>query len=124
MGKSIAEKYGVTYHKEGDYYYPDLGLPEQESVDIGVYGRRHLKFIKEHRKVLYVQLLTQGKLPSYLAEINATAKERVWIMAKQIAEQNGVTESLKMDEPMKWVGLMNNAKHSAEEIVSAELIYA
>ena len=116
-------KYGITYHKEGDYYYPDLCLPETPEFEIGRYGRMHLKFIKENRRVLYQQLLTSCKLPEYLAEIDETARDRIDRLTKQIAKRNGATESLKNSDPLKWAGIVNNAKHCAEEIVLPELIY-
>jgi hypothetical protein len=92
--------------------------------NIGKYGRMHEGFLKNHRKVLYMELLTQGTLYEYLVEIDRTAKLRVDLIAARIAENNGVDEKLKSQDQMKWVGLMNNAIHCAEEIVLRDLIFS
>ena len=103
---------------------PDLALPEEEKgVEIGVWGQRHLRYIKQNRKVLYLNLLTSGKLNGYLADIDKQAEEMFSRLVKQMAEREGVTEKLKVDNQMEWVGRMNNIRSRATEIVNADLIY-
>ena len=111
----------MTYTMRGDYLLPDLTLPEQPSI--GKYGMLRKSFLKEHRKATYTSLLLSGKLMEHLAEIDRTARERVERMTAQMAGTEGVNEAMKAADPMKWVGLMNNLKHSAEETVLTELIY-
>ena len=118
------EKNGLWYELQGDYYIPCLKLPEEEQQPIGVWGLRHLQYIKQHRKVLYINLLTSGKLNGYLADIDKQAEEMFLRLVKQMAEREGITEKLKADNQMEWVGLMNNIRQTATEIVNAELIYA
>lgn len=114
----------LTYSRVGDYYIPDLTLPEDnDDRDIGIYGRRHCDYLKKHRKGLYTQLLTSGKLHSYLAELNEQATDRLWTIIEQMKKAQGITEELKAKDMMVWVGAMNNIKACAEEIVNAELIY-
>ena len=118
------EQTGISYTLHGDYYLPDLALPEEErGVEIGVWGQRHLRYIKQHRKVLYLNLLTSGKLNGYLADIDKQAEEMFSRLVKQMAEREGVTEKLKVDNQMEWVGRMNNIRSRATEIVNADLIY-
>ncbi|MPN05886.1 hypothetical protein SDC9_153140 [bioreactor metagenome] len=111
----------MTYTMRGDYLLPDLTLPSQPSI--GKYGMLRKSFLKEHRKATYTSLLLSGKLMEHLAEIDRTARERVERMTAQMAGMEGVNEEMKSADPMKWVGLMNNLKHSAEETVLTELIY-
>ena len=118
------EKNGLWYELQGDYYIPCLKLPEEEQHPIGVWGQRHLRYIKQHRKVLYLNLLTSGKLNGYLADIDKQAEDMLSRLVNQMAECEGVTEQLKADNQMQWVGLMNNIRQTATEIVNAELIYA
>ena len=119
------EQTGISYTLHGDYYLPDLALPEEEKgVEIGVWGQRHLRYIKQNRKVLYLNLLTSGKLNGYLADIDKQAEEMFSRLVKQMAEREGVTEKLKVDNQMEWVGRMNNIRSRATEIVNAELIFA
>jgi len=114
----------LTYTKHGDYYLPDLTLPEDtETRPIGIYGERHGRYLKTHRKLVYTDLLTSGKLRSYLADINEQASDRLWTIVEQMKKQQGVTETLKAANQMAWVGAMNNIKACAEEIVLKELIY-
>ena len=116
---------GLWYELQGDYYIPCLVLPaEKEERHIGVWGHRHLQYLKENRKVLYTDLLTSSKLNSYLADIDRQAQERLLLLTKQIAEQENVTEPLKADNAMLWVQKMNNIRHRAEEIICSEIIYA
>lgn len=114
----------LTYTKHGDYYIPDLALPEDtETRSIGIYGQRHKRYLKTHKIVAYTDLLTSGKLHTYLADIDERAREQVKLLMKQLAEKEGITERLKAENQMEWVGRMNNIKACAEEIVHKELIY-
>ena len=118
------EQTGISYTLHGDYYLPDLALSDEEkSVEIGVWGQRHLRYIKQHRKVLYLNLLTSGKLNGYLADIDTLAEDMPSRLVKQMAEREGVTEKLKVDKQMEWVGQMNNIRSRATEIVNKDLIY-
>ena len=118
------EKNGLWYELQGDYYIPCLKLPEEEQQPIGIWGQRHLRYIKENRKILYLNLLTSGKLNGYLADLDKQAEEMFSQLLKQMAEREGVTEKLKADNQMEWVGRMNNIRSRATEIVNAELIFA
>ena len=117
------ERTGISYTLQGDYYLPDLELPVEEQQPIGVWGQRHLRYIKQHKKAFYTKLLTSGKLNSYLADIDRQAEEMFSRLVKQIAEREGVTEKLKAENQMKWVARMNNIRNRAIEIVNTELIY-
>lgn len=117
------EKTGINYTLQGDYYLPDLALPDGEQQPIGIWGQRHLRHIKQNQRVLYTNLLTSGKLNSYLADINRQAEEMFSRLVKQMAEREGVTEKLKADNQMAWVGRMNNIRSRAIEIVNNDLIY-
>lgn len=124
MEKTIFEEMGGAYVRRGDYNLPCLSLPaEKENRPIGVWGRRHLRYLKQHRKVLYTNLLTSGKLNSYLADIDEQAEDLFFRLVKQIAEREGVTEQLKAENQIEWVGRMNNIRSRAAEIVNANLIY-
>ncbi len=118
------EKNGLWYEKQGDYYLPCISLPEEETQPIGVWGQRHLRYLKQHRKVLYTNLLTSGKLNSHLAELNKQAEDMFFRVVKQLAEKEGVTEKFKAENQMEWVGRMNNIRNRATEIVNTDLIYA
>ncbi len=122
MTKSIFEEMGGTYRQEGDYLIPNITLPEQQPI--GIWGRRHLRYIKEHRKAYYTGMLLGGNLNSYLAEIDARANEMLDRLIKQMAERQGITEELKAQAQLAWVGAMNNIRSAAEEIINAELICA
>ena len=115
---------GLWYELQGDYYIPCLVLDKEENHPIGMWGRKHLRYIKEHRPVLHTTLLLSGKLNSYLAEIDNRATEMFDLLVKQLAEKEGITEQLKAADQMAWVGAMNNIRNRAEEIVNAEVIYA
>ncbi len=117
------EKNGLWYELQGDYYIPCLKLPEDEQHPIGVWGQRHLRYIRQHRKVLYTNLLTSGKLNGYLVDIDKQAEEMFSRLIKQMAEREGVTEALKAENQMEWVGRMNNIRSRATEIVTNDLIY-
>ena len=117
------EKNGLWYELQGDYYIPCLKLPEEEQLPIGVWGQRHLRYIKQNRKVLYLNLLTSGKLNGYLADIDKQAEEMFFRLVKQMAEREGITEQLKADNQMEWVARMNNIRSKATEIVNHDIIY-
>lgn len=125
MAKTIFEEMGGTYVRQGDYNLPCLSLPtEKGSKPVGVWGQRHLRYLKQHRKVLYINLLTSGKLNSYLADIDKQAEDMFLRLVEQIANREGVTEQLKAENQIEWVGRMNNIRSRAMEIVNAELIYS
>ena len=117
------EKTGIRYTWQGDYYLPDLALPDEEQQPIGIWGQRHLRHIKQNQRVLYTNLLTSGKLNSYLADIDKQAEEMFSRLVKQMAEREGVTEQLKVDNQMAWVGRMNNIRSRATEVVNTDFIY-
>ena len=117
------EQTGISYTLQGDYYLPNLALPEQDDEPIGLWGQRHLKYIKQHRKILYINLLTSGKLKGYLADLNEQAEDMFSRLVKQTAEREGVTEQLKADNQMDWIARMNNIRNRATEIVNNDLIY-
>ena len=118
------EKNGLWYELQGDYYLPCLKLPKEESRHIGVWGQRHLRYLKQHRKVLYSELLISGKLNDYLADLNEQAEEMFSRLVKQLAEKEGLTEALIAENQMLWVQKMNNIHNAAMEVVSNDLIYA
>lgn len=123
MDKSIFEQMGGTYSQVGDYLLPNITVSDGTNEPIGVWGQRHARYLKEHRKVLYMNLLTSGKLNSYLAEIDKQAEDMFLRLVKQMAANQGVTEQLKATDQMAWVGKMNNIRNAATEIVNQELIY-
>lgn len=123
MTKTIFEEMGGTYTQVGDYLLPDLKLPEEDQQPIGVWGQRHWRYLKEHRRATYATLLTSGKLNGYLADIDRQAEELLSRLVKQMAEAEGITEHLKADNQMEWVRRMNNIRNRAMEIVNSELIY-
>ena len=116
------EKTGISYTLRGDYYLPDL-LPTEEEFEIGIWGMRYLNHIKEHRKVLYTNLLTTGVLNKHLAEVDARAQTMLDDLIKKFAEQEGVDEVLKEQNQMEWVGRMNNIRNRAEEVVCNEVLF-
>lgn len=116
------ERNGLWYERRGDYYFPCLSLPEDHQP-IGPWGQQHLRYIKEYRKGLYTSLLLNGKLNSYLADIDRQAQEQLDTIIRQMAQTQGVTETLKAADPMTWVGRMNNIAARAMEIVNKELVY-
>ena len=116
------EKTGISYTLQGDYYLPDLELPAEEQQPIGIWGQRHLRHIKQNRRVLYTNLLTSGKLNSYLADIDKQAEEMFSRLVKHMAEREGLTKQLKADNQMAWVGRMNDIRSRATEIVNNDLI--
>jgi hypothetical protein len=118
------EKNGLWYELQGDYYIPCLKLLEGEQQPIGIWGHRHLRYIKQHRKVLYLNLLTSGKLNGYLTDLDKQAEDMFFRLVKQMAEHEGVTEKLKADNQMEWVGRMNNIRSRAKEVINNELIFS
>lgn len=117
------EKNGLWYELVGDYYLPCLTLPEEEHTPVGVWGQRHGHYLKEHKRTVYSTLLISGKLNSYLADIDQQAQDMFLRLVEQMTEMEGVTETLKAENQMKWVGLMNNIADRAREIVNTEIIY-
>ena len=117
------EKNGLWYELQGDCYLPCLKLPEERTAYIGVWGQRHLRYLKQHRQGLYSELLISGKLNDYLADINEQAEEMFPRLVKQLAEKEGVTEALKAENQMLWVQKMNSIRNRAEEIIFREMIY-
>ncbi len=123
MVKTVFEQMGGTYEQQGDYLIPCLTLPTEEEKSIGIWGQRHLRYLKTHRKITYINLLTSGKLNSYLADIDEQAEDMFFRLVKHMAEREGVTEKLKAENQMEWIRLMNNIRNRATENVNAELIY-
>ena len=117
------EQTGIGYTLQGDYYLPNLALSDEEEQSIGLWGQRHLRYIKQHRKVLYLNLLTSGKLNGYLADINKQAEDMLSRLVEQMAEREGVTEELKANSQMEWVARMNNIRSRATETVNHDIIY-
>ena len=124
MKKTIFEEMGGTYIRHGDYLIPALTLPkEEEQRVVGVWGQRHLRYLKEYRRLLYLNMLTSGRLNGYLADIEEQAQERFERIVEQMAESEGITEQLKANDQVAWVVEMNNIWSRAREVVNAELIY-
>lgn len=124
MEKTIYnESNGLWYELQGDYYIPCLTVSAEEEKPIGIWGQRHLRHIKQERKALYTELLTSGRLNTYLADINEQAAEQMLLLTEQMAEREGVTEQLKAQDQMQWVQRMNNIRDRATEIVNHDLIY-
>ncbi|MCI8610915.1 MAG: TnpV protein [Clostridiales bacterium] len=121
--KSLFEHNGGTYSKQNDYCIPNLTLSKSEEDDIGVYGELHLRFLQEHRRLTYINLLTSGTLNKYLSEIGKQARERFCRIVKQLKTTQGITEQLKADTPMEWVEKMNCIRQQAEESVIEELLH-
>jgi hypothetical protein len=117
------ENTGLWYELQGDYYIPCLKLPEEEQQPIGVWGQRHLRHIKQNRKVLYLNLLTRGKLNGYLSDLDKQAEDMFCRLVKQMAECEGVTEQFKAVNQMEWVGRMNNLHIQITEFINKSLIY-
>ena len=118
------EKNGLRYELHGDYYLPCLAVPPEEQRPIGVWGQRHLRYLRQHRKALYTELQITGKLNDYLADLNKQAESMFLELVKQMAAREGVTEQLKAQDQMLWVRRMNNIRDRAIEMVNNDLIYA
>lgn len=123
MKKTIFEEMGGTYIRHGDYFIPCLTLTEEEQRFIGVWGQRHLRYLKEYRRSVYLNLLTSGKLNDYLADIEEQAQERFERLVEQMKQAQGITEQLKVENVLEWIGRMNNIQVCAREIVDKEIIY-
>ena len=118
------ENNGLWYELQGDYYIPCLTIPEEEQQPIGVWGQRHLRYIRENRQGLYNSLLLSGKLNGYLADLNEQAEDMFFRLVEQLAEKDAITEALKAENQMLWVQRMNAVRETAMEIVNHDLIYA
>ena len=121
--KSIFEQNGGGYIQQGDYFLPNLTLPTEEERTIGVWGQRRRRYLKEHHRVLYYNLLTSGKLQSHLADVEKEAQAMFSRLVKDLAEKEGITEQLKATDSMVWVQRMNNIRNTADEIVNAQIIF-
>ena len=122
MEKSLFERMGGTYHQEGDYFLPDLSVPELPAI--GIWGQRRRRYLKEHRQALYTALLLSGKLNDHLSEVDEQAEAMFSQLVKQMAAQDSITEQFKADNQMEWVRQMNSARNRAEEVIYNELIHA
>ena len=123
MAKTIFEEMGGKYERQGDYLIPCVTVPAEEEQPIGIWGQRHLDYLKHHCKVTYTNLLTSGRLNAYLADIDRQAQERFELIEAQIRSAEGVTEELKRQNPMEWLCHCNNIRNRAAEIIKQELIY-
>ena len=124
MAKTIFEEIGGRYERQGDYILPCLTIPPEEEKPIGVFGQRHLRYLREYRKVTYTNLLTSGRLNTYLAEIDGQVQERFERLIEQMKQAQGITEQLKAEKTLEWVGRMNNIRACAMEILEKEIIFA
>ena len=113
----------ITYSKYGDYYLPDLVVSDEEPTTYGRFGRMRLRYLKEHRRVLYINLLTSGKLTQHLNTVDRQSREMLELLVKQMAQAQGITEQLKAEDQMAWVGAMNNIRSAAEEVVMQEIMF-
>ena len=120
MGKSLFEQMGGTYTQVGDYLLPNLILPEHQDQPIGVWGQRHARYLKQHHKIIYMNLLTSGKLNDYLVDIENQAENMFLQLVNQLAESEDITEELKAKDQMEWVAQMNNVCNRAREIVNSK----
>ncbi|NLL67897.1 MAG: TnpV protein [Clostridiaceae bacterium] len=124
MAKTIFEEMGGTYRQVGDYLLPNISVPTEERELVGLWGQRHARHLKEHHKVLYMNLLTSGKLHSYLVEIDKQAEDMFLRLVKEYADRQGVTERLKAENPHELIGRMNNIQACVREVVNNEVIYS
>ena len=123
MEKSLFEQMGGTYTQVGDYLLPNLILYKQQDQQIGVWGQRHARYLKQHHKIIYINLLTSGKLNDYLIDIENQAENLFLQLVKQLSESENITEELKAKDQMEWVAQMNNVYNRAREIVNSKLIF-
>ena len=121
--KSVFESMGGTYTKSGDYYIPDITLPEGSNRKIGKYGRMRHRYLKEHRPIIYSTMILDGTLWDHLAEVDIACNKRLDVLISGMQEKQGITEALKARDPIAWVEAMNNIRSCAEEIILRELIY-
>ena len=124
MAKTIFEELGGKYERQGEYLMPCIALPTEEEQPIGIWGQRHLNYLKQYRKVTYTNLLTSGRLNTYLADIDKQAQERFERLIEGMKQAQGITEQLKAENALEWTGRMNNIRACAREIVNEEIIYA
>ena len=124
MAKSIFERLGGEYEQQGDYLIPRLTVPAEEEQAIGIWRQRHLDYLKQYRKVTYTNLLTSGKLNTYLADIDRQAQERFERLIEGMKQAQGITERLKEENALEWIGQLNSIRACAREIVNEEIIYA
>ena len=124
MAKSLFEELGGKYEKQGDYLIPCLIVPAEEEQPIGTWGQRHLDYLKQYRKVTYTNLLTSGRLNTYLADIDKQAQERMERLTEQMKQAQGITEQLKVENALEWTQRMNNIRVCAKEIVEKEIIFS
>ena len=124
MAKTIFEKLDGKYERQGDYLIPCLTVPAEEEQPIGTWGQRHLDYLKQYRKVTYTNLLTSGKLNTYLADINRQAQERFYWLIEGMKQAQGITEQLKAENALEWTGRLGNIRACAREIVNEEIVYA
>ena len=122
--KSIFEQLGGTYHEEKGYLIPDLRLPDVEEKPIGIWGQRHLDYLKQYRRVTYTNLLTSGRLNAYLVDVDRQAQERFERLIEGMKQAQGITEQLKAENALEWTGRLNNIRACAREIVNEEIIYS
>ena len=113
----------ITYSKYGDYYLPNLAVSQEEPATYGRFGRMQLKYLKEHRRVAYINLKTSGQLIHHLNEVDREANEMLRLLIEQMAQAQGITEQIKSEDQMAWVGAMNNIRNAVEEIVAGKTIY-
>ena len=124
MAKTIFEELGGKYERQGDYLIPCIALPAEEEQPIGTWGQRHLDYLKQYHRVTYTNLLTSGKLNTYLADIDRQAQERFERLIEDMKQAQGITEQLKAENALEWTGRLNNIRAYAREIVEKEVIYA
>ncbi|NBI61198.1 TnpV protein [Lachnospiraceae bacterium] len=124
MAKSLFEKLGGKYERQGDYLIPCLAVSTEEEQPIGIWGQRHLDYLKQYRRVTYTNLLTSGRLNTYLADIDRQAQERSYRLIEGMKQAQGITERLKEENALEWTGRLNNIRAYAREIVNREIIYA
>ncbi len=123
MAKSIFERLGGEYEQQGDYLIPRLTVPAEEEQPIGIWGQRHLDYLKQYRNVTYTNILTSGKLNTYLADIDRQAQERFERLIEGMKQAQGITERLKEENALEWTGRLGNIRACAREIVGKEIIY-
>ena len=121
--KSIYEEAGGTYTRQGDYELPDLKVPPEKEIEIGIWGQRHRRYLKQYHKIRYYNLLTSGTLNGHLAEVDQQAERIFQLLVSVLSKQENVTERLKVNRPMEWVQKTNSIRNRAAEIVNSELIY-
>lgn len=124
MEKTIFGQMGGSYHEENGYLIPNLTLPPEEERPIGIWGQRHRRYLKERHRIVYFNLMTSGKLNSFLADIDRQAEDMFFRLVKQMAERDGITETLKSENQIEWVKRMNNIRNAAQEVILKDLIYS